>query len=88
MPILPGAYLIRLAAGFLARSSTKTSLPFSYASREIKESFTLILTYRMFYMQVQNRTFIYINIYIGFFVFLGPHPWHMEVPGLGVESEM
>ena len=21
-------------------------------------------------------------------VFLGPHPWHMEVPGLGVESEL
>ena len=23
-----------------------------------------------------------------FFVFLGPHPWHMEVPRLGVESEL
>ena len=23
-----------------------------------------------------------------FFFFLGPHPWHMEVPGLGVESEL
>ena len=22
------------------------------------------------------------------FVFLGPHPWHMEVPRLGVESEL
>ena len=22
------------------------------------------------------------------FVFLGPHPWHTEVPGLGVESEL
>ena len=22
------------------------------------------------------------------FSFLGPHPWHMEVPGLGVESEL
>ena len=22
-----------------------------------------------------------------FLVFLGPHPWHMEVPRLGVESE-
>ena len=20
--------------------------------------------------------------------FLGPHPWHMEVPGLGVQSEL
>ena len=23
-----------------------------------------------------------------FFVFLGPHPWHMEVPRLGAESEL
>ena len=23
-----------------------------------------------------------------FFVFLGPHPWHMEVPRLGVKSEL
>ena len=23
-----------------------------------------------------------------FFCFLGPHPWHMEVHGLGVESEL
>ena len=23
-----------------------------------------------------------------FFVFLGPHPWHMEIPRLGVESEL
>ena len=23
-----------------------------------------------------------------FFVFLGLHPWHMEVPWLGVESEL
>ena len=23
-----------------------------------------------------------------FFVFLGPYPWHMEVPRLGVESEL
>ena len=25
---------------------------------------------------------------LGFFVFLGPLPWHMEVPRLGVESEL
>jgi len=23
-----------------------------------------------------------------FFVFLGPHPWHMEVPRIGVQSEL
>ena len=26
--------------------------------------------------------------YFFFFVFLGPHPWHMEVPRLGVETEL
>ena len=30
--------------------------------------------------------FIYFIFY--FFVFLGPHPWNMEVPKLGVESEL
>ena len=27
-------------------------------------------------------------IYLFIFGFLGPHPWHMEVPKLGVESEL
>ena len=27
--------------------------------------------------------------FLGFFLsFLGPHPWHMEIPGLGVELEL
>ena len=26
--------------------------------------------------------------FFGFFVILGPHPWHMEVPRLGVQSEL
>ena len=26
--------------------------------------------------------------YLFIFLFLGPHPWHMEVPRLGVESEL
>ena len=34
-----------------------------------------------------NKTdFIY--LFISFFIFLGPHPQHMEVPRLGVESEL
>ena len=33
------------------------------------------------------RHFIFIFIYL-FFVFSGPHPWHMEVPRLGGESEL
>ena len=44
---------------------------------------------------IKNKTAI--NIYVqGFsvfvclfvFVFLGPHPWHMEAPRLGVELEL
>ena len=26
--------------------------------------------------------------FLSFFVFLGPHPWHMEIPRLGVKSEL
>jgi len=32
--------------------------------------------------------FFILFIYFSLFVFLGPHPWHMEVPSLGVESEL
>ena len=28
------------------------------------------------------------DFYFLFFVFLGPHPWHMRVPRLGVKSEL
>ena len=28
------------------------------------------------------------HLFIYFFVFLGQHPWHMEVPRLGVEWEL
>ena len=32
--------------------------------------------------------FSYLFIYLFFFCFLGPQGWHMEVPRLGVESEL
>ena len=34
--------------------------------------------------------FFYYSFFIilFYFVFLGPHPWHMEIPRLGVESEL
>ena len=28
------------------------------------------------------------RLFFLFFVFLGLYPWHMEVPGVGVESEL
>ena len=35
----------------------------------------------------QVRWFFVLFLFL-FFVFLGPHPWHMEVPKLGVETEL
>ena len=29
--------------------------------------------------------YLFFNIFL-FFMFLGPHPWHMEVPSLGAKS--
>ena len=34
-------------------------------------------------LQVQPKI-----IFFSFFFFLGPHPWHMEGPRLGVQSEL
>ena len=31
---------------------------------------------------------LFVLVFVGFFYFLGPHLWHMEVPRLGVESEL
>ena len=40
--------------------------------------------------ELSKASFIYLFIYFFFFLFwfLGPHPWHMEVPRLGVELEL
>ena len=36
-----------------------------------------------------HRNYFFPDIFIYFFLlFLGPHPWHMEVPRLGVQSEL
>ena len=34
----------------------------------------------------QGRAFLFYIFF--YFCFLGPHPWHMDVPRLGVESEL
>ena len=31
---------------------------------------------------------VHVCVYFFLFFFLGPHPWHVEVPRLGVESEL
>ena len=37
---------------------------------------------------VTSLFFFFFFFFFFFLVFLGPHPWHMEVPGLGVQSEL
>ena len=48
--------------------------------------------YEFTYLGPHSGTTVHFNIPKGFFFFLffflGPHPWHMEVPRLGVESEL
>ena len=43
-------------------------------------------------LKVMNRMELFGSYFFCFFFFfscfLGPHPWHMEVPGLGVKSEL
>ena len=44
-----------------------------------------------FNLDLKHRRFIY--FYLFYFIFLsfalsGPHPWHMEVPRLGIQSEL
>ena len=36
----------------------------------------------------KNLTFLFSFLFLFCFFFLGPHPWHMEVPRLGVEGEL
>ena len=39
-------------------------------------------------LKISQLSFL-IDFYLFFiFVLLGPHPWHMEVPRLGVASEL
>ena len=37
---------------------------------------------------IRNLLYFIFLIFFYFFAFLGSHPWHMEVPSLGVESEL
>ena len=41
-----------------------------------------------FFPHLSTLLFLPDSIFFFFFFFLRPHPWHMEVPRLGVESEL
>ena len=49
-----------------------------------KSSFSMFQTYTTFVKGLTPPFVIYLFIYL----FLGPHPWHMEVPRHGVELEL
>ena len=37
----------------------------------------------------ENKNAVILSlVYLLIYLFLGPHPWHLEVPGLGVSSEL
>ena len=38
----------------------------------------------IFSEELSDFPVLFIYLFFGLFVFLGPHPWHMEVPRLGV----
>ena len=42
----------------------------------------------VFLKLIVNILFLLLFIYLFIFDFLGPHPWHMEVPRLGVKLEL
>ena len=48
----------------------------------LKNSFRHILTLKSFKHWLNQFIYLFIFIYL-FFCFLGPHPWHMEIPRLG-----
>ena len=49
-----------------------------------------IVFINLLYVYVELLDFRHLNIFffLVFLPFLGPLPWHMEVSGLGVESEL
>ena len=49
-----------------------------------KKRMDICITDSLCYKPEDNTTYTPIN----FFFFLWPHLWHMEVPGLGIESEL
>ena len=42
----------------------------------------------LFFLPSYLSIFLSLSLSFFLFVFLGPHSWHTEVPGLGVQSEL
>ena len=54
----------------------------------IKETGSLPIDHISLGLKQHDFTILFLFIYLFILVFLGPHPGHMEVPRLGVESEL
>ena len=67
----------------------------SIAVRWVFTSLTIVMGLSVFpFISISFESYILqgfyflANTYFILWPFLGPHPWHMEVPGLGVQSEL
>ena len=52
---------------------------------QVEKLVDFLASFFVFWDFYEEQVFIYLFIY---FVFLGPHLWHMEGPRLGIESEL
>ena len=67
---------------------------YGHVGGNLTEGWKILLTpYQQYHLFGAMQTSFHFNpcetpLSFSFFFFLGPHPWHMEVPRLGVESEL
>ena len=84
---------MRWGANLLKRKLTIFLLPLiEQSSRNLypyQQScvFTLGFLEYFFFFPFLSFPFLFFS-FLGLFIFLGPHPWHVEVPRLGVELEL
>ena len=48
----------------------------------------LLLSWSLFLSPMPFSPPLFFFLFFSFLIFLGPHPWHMDVPRLGVKSEL
>ena len=88
---------MRLSWVNIFRGLEKYSVSVSY--NHLKPAFALLLNENTFYSVTKLKVLVIFNsstsqlrswtdFFFLSFVLLGPHPWHMEVPSLGVSSEL
>ena len=66
-------------------------LPLLLSSLELWKAYILLLNFPTASPLIFSKVFFlsfFLSFFLFFFVFLGPNPWHTEVPRLGVQSEL